>query len=100
MARRGALGPRARRERWFGGSARQWCRPGGRRAACCRDAGRRRRCPPLLRPLHGHSPLPPQVRSVPIRKDDEVSVVRGTYKGREGKVVQVRRLRAGVGASP
>lgn len=32
-----------------------------------------------------------QVRSVPIRKDDEVSVVRGTYKGREGKVVQVYR---------
>ncbi|PRW60014.1 60S ribosomal L26-1 [Chlorella sorokiniana] len=31
------------------------------------------------------------VRSVPIRKDDEVSVVRGTYKGREGKVVQVYR---------
>merc|ERR1711924_465571 len=29
------------------------------------------------------------VRSVPVRKDDEVSVVRGTYKGREGKVVQV-----------
>jgi hypothetical protein len=28
---------------------------------------------------------------VPIRKDDEVSVVRGTYKGREGKVVQVYR---------
>merc|ERR1711976_501753 len=27
------------------------------------------------------------VRSVPIRKDDEVQVVRGTYKGREGKVV-------------
>ncbi|KAK9826343.1 hypothetical protein WJX74_010853 [Apatococcus lobatus] len=31
------------------------------------------------------------VRSVPIRKDDEVTVVRGTYKGREGKVVQVYR---------
>eukprot|EP00741_Cyanophora_paradoxa_P009343 tig00000144_g9051.t1 len=31
------------------------------------------------------------VRSMPIRKDDEVSVVRGTYKGREGKVVQVYR---------
>ena len=28
---------------------------------------------------------------MPIRKDDEVSVVRGTYKGREGKVVQVYR---------
>uniref|UniRef100_A0A7S0MY17 KOW domain-containing protein n=1 Tax=Pyramimonas obovata TaxID=1411642 RepID=A0A7S0MY17_9CHLO len=31
------------------------------------------------------------VRSVPIRKDDEVQVVRGTYKKREGKVVQVYR---------
>eukprot|EP00899_Mesostigma_viride_P000244 jgi/Mesvir1/1021/Mv17553-RA.1 len=31
------------------------------------------------------------VRSVPIRKDDEVQVVRGFYKGREGKVVQVYR---------
>ncbi|KAK3411950.1 hypothetical protein EUGRSUZ_I00708 [Eucalyptus grandis] len=26
------------------------------------------------------------VRSMPVRKDDEVQVVRGTYKGREGKV--------------
>ncbi|KAJ3700867.1 hypothetical protein LUZ61_004572 [Rhynchospora tenuis] len=31
------------------------------------------------------------VRSVPVRKDDEVQVVRGTYKGREGKIVQVYR---------
>lgn len=31
------------------------------------------------------------VRSVPIRKDDEVQVVRGTFKGREGKVVTVYR---------
>ncbi|KAG0613750.1 hypothetical protein M758_6G127400 [Ceratodon purpureus] len=31
------------------------------------------------------------VRSVPVRKDDEVMVVRGTFKGREGKVVQVYR---------
>eukprot|EP00276_Gloeochaete_wittrockiana_P006511 CAMPEP_0184644080 /NCGR_PEP_ID=MMETSP0308-20130426/847_1 /TAXON_ID=38269 /ORGANISM="Gloeochaete witrockiana, Strain SAG 46.84" /LENGTH=148 /DNA_ID=CAMNT_0027072403 /DNA_START=75 /DNA_END=521 /DNA_ORIENTATION=+ len=31
------------------------------------------------------------VRSLPIRKDDEVSVSRGTYKGREGKVLQVYR---------
>ncbi|CAL9054629.1 unnamed protein product [Musa banksii] len=31
------------------------------------------------------------VRSAPVRKDDEVQVVRGTYKGREGKVVQVYR---------
>lgn len=33
------------------------------------------------------------VRSLPIRKDDEVIVTRGTYKGREGKVVQVYRRR-------
>lgn len=31
------------------------------------------------------------VLSVPVRKDDEVQVVRGTYKGREGKIVQVYR---------
>ena len=31
------------------------------------------------------------VRSVPIRKDDEVQIVRGTYKNREGKVTQVYR---------
>merc|ERR1712226_450548 len=31
------------------------------------------------------------VRAVPIRKDDEVQVVRGTYKQREGKVVQCYR---------
>jgi large subunit ribosomal protein L26e len=30
-------------------------------------------------------------RAIPVRKDDEVMVVRGTYKGREGKVVQVYR---------
>ncbi len=28
-----------------------------------------------------------QVRSVPVRKDDEVTVVRGVYKKREGKVI-------------
>merc|ERR1711976_339233 len=31
------------------------------------------------------------VRSVPIRKDDEVQVVRGTYKNRDGKVPCVYR---------
>ncbi|KNE71519.1 60S ribosomal protein [Allomyces macrogynus ATCC 38327] len=31
------------------------------------------------------------VRALPIRKDDEVKIVRGTFKGREGKVVQVYR---------
>ncbi|CAG8599844.1 12609_t:CDS:2 [Acaulospora morrowiae] len=33
------------------------------------------------------------VRSIPIRKDDEVRIVRGTYKGRDGKVTQVYRKR-------
>ena len=52
--------------------------------------------PPPARPptpplLTAAAALSAQVRSVPIRKDDEVSVVRGTYKGREGKVVQVYR---------
>merc|ERR1711907_745263 len=31
------------------------------------------------------------VRSVPIRKDDEVQIVRGSFKNREGKVTQVYR---------
>ncbi|KAL2980416.1 hypothetical protein AAZX31_13G228100 [Glycine max] len=31
------------------------------------------------------------VRSIPVRKEDEVQVMRGTYKGREGKVTQVYR---------
>merc|ERR1712167_134797 len=31
------------------------------------------------------------VKSIPIRKDDEVIVVRGSNKGREGKVIQVYR---------
>ncbi|KAK9466380.1 translation protein SH3-like domain-containing protein [Lipomyces arxii] len=34
-----------------------------------------------------------KVRSMPIRKDDEISVVRGSYKGKEGKVTQVYRLK-------
>lgn len=34
-----------------------------------------------------------KVRSLPIRKDDEVLVSRGSYKGREGKVTQVYRLK-------
>ncbi len=32
-----------------------------------------------------------QLRSLPVRKDDEVIVVRGNYKGREGKIVEVYR---------
>merc|ERR1712196_759866 len=31
------------------------------------------------------------VKSMPIRKDDEVIVVRGSHRGREGKVIQVSR---------
>ena len=30
---------------------------------------------------------------MPIRKDDEVTIVRGTNKGREGKVLSVYRLK-------
>ncbi|PNS18411.1 ribosomal protein L24 [Sphaceloma murrayae] len=33
------------------------------------------------------------VRAIPIRKDDEVLITRGTNKGREGKVVSVYRLK-------
>jgi len=33
------------------------------------------------------------VRSIPIRKDDEVTIVRGSNKGREGKVQSVYRLK-------
>merc|ERR1712110_1121398 len=32
-----------------------------------------------------------KVRAVPVRKDDELLVVRGTFKGREGKIIQVYR---------
>lgn len=31
------------------------------------------------------------IRSIPVRKDDEVLVVRGTHKGHKGKVLQVYR---------
>lgn len=34
-----------------------------------------------------------QVRSIPIRKDDEVMIVRGSNKGREGKITSVYRLK-------
>lgn len=33
------------------------------------------------------------VRSIPIRKDDEVEIVRGSNKGSEGKVTSVYRLK-------
>lgn len=32
-----------------------------------------------------------QIRSLPVRKDDEVLIVRGSSKGAEGKVTQVYR---------
>lgn len=32
-----------------------------------------------------------QIRSLPVRKDDEVLIVRGSQKGAEGKVTQVYR---------
>lgn len=32
-----------------------------------------------------------QVKSMPVRKDDEVLITRGTFKGRDGKVIQVYR---------
>ncbi len=44
--------------------------------------------PPLTNP-----PSPQQVRSIPIRKDDEVIITRGSNKGREGKVTSVYRLK-------
>lgn len=34
-----------------------------------------------------------QVRCIPIRHGDEVTVVRGSNKGREGKITSVYRLR-------
>lgn len=33
------------------------------------------------------------MRSIPIRKDDEVIITRGSNKGREGKVTSVYRLK-------
>ena len=39
-----------------------------------------------LRAKHG-------IRSLPIRKNDEVHVARGTYKGSDGKVTTVYRRR-------
>lgn len=34
-----------------------------------------------------------QVRAIPIRKDDEVFIVRGSNKGKAGKVTSVYRLK-------
>ncbi|KAF3787009.1 60S ribosomal protein L26-1 [Nymphaea thermarum] len=53
--------------------------------------------PSSVRRILMSAPLSPElrnkynVRSVPVRKDDEVQVARGTFKGREGKIVQVYR---------
>ncbi|KAL9134925.1 MAG: hypothetical protein Q9175_003895 [Cornicularia normoerica] len=33
------------------------------------------------------------VRAIPIRKDDEVTITRGSHKGRDGKVTSVYRLK-------
>jgi large subunit ribosomal protein L26e len=49
-----------------------------------------------MKPQYHLSPnpeSPPQVRSIPIRKDDEVLITRGTNKGREGKITSVYRLK-------
>jgi large subunit ribosomal protein L26e len=42
-------------------------------------------------PLHADLRAKYKVRSLPIRKEDEVSVTRGMYKGREGKVIACYR---------
>lgn len=47
----------------------------------------------MAAPLNKELRAKHNVRSLPIRKDDEVVVTRGTFKGREGKVVQVYRRR-------
>ncbi|PYI00219.1 ribosomal protein L24, partial [Aspergillus sclerotiicarbonarius CBS 121057] len=47
----------------------------------------------LSAPLSSELRAKYNVRSIPIRKDDEVVVVRGSNKGREGKVTSVYRLK-------
>merc|ERR1712093_623530 len=61
-----------------------------RRARFSADSAERRRrmCAPLSRELRSQHK---GVKSMPIRKDDEVMVIRGDHKGREGKVIQVYR---------
>ncbi|KAF2869870.1 translation protein SH3-like domain-containing protein [Massariosphaeria phaeospora] len=39
------------------------------------------------------------VRSIPLRKDDEIMIVRGSNKGREGKISSVYRLRFAIHVS-
>ncbi|CAH2451127.1 60S ribosomal protein L26-B [Komagataella phaffii CBS 7435] len=45
-----------------------------------------------LREQHG-------IKSIPIRKEDEVRIVRGSKKGQEGKVSSVYRLKYGIQVS-
>ena len=45
----------------------------------------------IIPPLRRTTKRNIQTRSIPVRKDDEVLIVRGSHKGREGKVTQVYR---------
>jgi len=56
-----------------------WCAPSGVRRVIMSSSLSKE-----LRAKHN-------VRSLPVRKDDEVLIVRGKFKGREGKVTQVYR---------
>jgi ribosomal protein uL24 len=47
----------------------------------------------LFSPAKTDDVVSSQVRSIPIRKDDEVTIVRGSNKGRDGKVISVYRLK-------
>ncbi|KAM4113352.1 hypothetical protein ACJW30_05G214300 [Castanea mollissima] len=51
-------------------------------SSCCKNRKAHFTAPSNLRSKYN-------VRSMPVRKDDEVQVVRGTFKGCKGKVVQV-----------
>ncbi|EON61172.1 large subunit ribosomal protein L26e [Coniosporium apollinis CBS 100218] len=44
---------------------------------------------PLSQELRGQH----NIRSIPLRKDDEVLITRGSNKGREGKITSVYRLK-------
>ncbi|ELU44583.1 KOW domain-containing protein [Rhizoctonia solani AG-1 IA] len=45
----------------------------------------------LLRSRRSFAEDTTYVRALPVRKDDEVLIVRGKYKGRDGKIIQVYR---------
>jgi len=64
-------------------------RSNGRKAHFAAPSSERRKImsAPLSKELRGKH----NTRSLPLRKDDEVLIVRGKYKGREGKVTQVYR---------